>query len=307
MSFTGEIKRELMKKLPEKRCCRCALIAAAVDASGTRDGKGFSFTSENERLAGVLIGLVEQVYGVSMTLSGASYDPKQGKDKLTFSCIGEPGEAIAAELDGCRSAEDLPDCCANAYLKGAFLASGSCTLPRAGTKTGYHLEVVFDDARLAENYCDLLGRFQLIAGIVRRGSYVVYLKSREAIADFLSVLGADGALGTLETVSSVREERGNENRIENCMAGNADKSATASVSQVLAIERLRRSGKLDTLSPSLVATANARLAHPDLSLGELAELLSVGKSCLNHRMRKLMQLCADAENKGEPAGRTRQE
>jgi DNA-binding transcriptional regulator WhiA len=45
---------------------------------------------------------------------------------------------------------------------------------------------------------------------------------------------------------------------------------------------------LDTLKKDLAETATARLEYPDETLSELAERLNVSKSCLNHRLRKLV-------------------
>lgn len=282
MNFTQEIKRDLLKRAPEKRCCRAALAEAAIVTSGTYSASGFSFTSESEESAAFLLNLTEAL-GIRMTLTGASFDPKQGRDKLTFSC--------AAEGFSVRGTQNLSDCCAQAYLKGAFLYGGSCTLPHEGTKTGYHLEVVFDRAEDADDFLTLLDRFQIIGNVVRRGeNSVVYLKSREAISDFLAAVGADGALGTLEAVSAAREERNAENRVSNCSAGNADRAAIASVGQVVAFLKLKESGRLDGLAAPLREAAEARLNNPEMTLSELAVELGVGKSCLNHRFRKLMEL-----------------
>ena len=127
-----------------------------------------------------------------------------------------------------------------------------------------------------------LDPLQLIGNVVVRGdTSVVYSKSRETICDFLSIVEADNALRSLN----------NENRVLNCMAGNADRAALASLSQFQAFRKLQEAGGFSALTPALRAVAEARLAHPELSLQELAAVLGVSKSCLNHRIRKLMSLC----------------
>ena len=45
---------------------------------------------------------------------------------------------------------------------------------------------------------------------------------------------------------------------------------------------------LETLKPDLKITATVRLDNPEETLTELAERLNVSKSCLNHRLRKLV-------------------
>ena len=64
----------------------------------------------------------------------------------------------------------------------------------------------------------------------------------------------------------------------------------ASDAQVEAIRRLRDTDKLSTLPPGLQEIALARLNAPDASLTELGQMLDppIGKSGVNHRMRRLM-------------------
>ena len=304
MNFTQEIKRELIRSVPEKRCCKCALLAGIFDTCGDWEfglknrPDGFSFTSESEEIAGYLLGIVEQLFGVQMALTEAVRDPKHGRDKLTFAYRGGNAFEYADEISDYRPYDGIGECCALSYVKGAFLGGGSCTLPKEGTKTGYHLEFVFDGSseRGAEPCRDALDRIQIFSNTLGRGERrVVYLKSREAICDFLSVVGAESALGTLEKLSAVREENNNRNRVENCMAGNADRAATASVAQTVTFDRLRRNGTAEKLPPALLSVLEARLENPTLSLAELAEQLHVSKSCLNHRIRRLMRI---AEEKG---------
>ncbi|MBR7186772.1 MAG: DNA-binding protein WhiA [Clostridia bacterium] len=294
MNFTQEIKRDLIKYFPKDRDSKSALLAAVLDTSGNfRFGEGntlinFTFTIESEESAEYLLGVFEQLFpGERMTVSQIVLDPKRGKNKLTVSYTG----ARAAELTDAIRGYEEGDEADIYYLRGAFLSGGSCTLPKEGKKTGYHLEVVFEDQSKATFFLELLERFQLIGSIVRRGDKQVgYLKSREAISDFLSVIEARRALRTLEKISATREENNQENRVGNCMAGNADKTAIASAAQTVAFKRLKREGVLSALEASLKEVAEARLENPTLSLVELAEKLNITKSCLNHRIRKLMQL-----------------
>lgn len=294
MSFTRDIKRELIRSTPKKRCCKLSLLSAVLETSGTcrlERGGSFSFTSENEEISAYLLGLAEQLFGVQMTLTSVARDPKHGRDKLTFSYDGKDADIFAEEIANYGVNTEPEECCRKEYLKGALLGSGSCTLPRGGTKTGYHLEFIFQDYDDALKFQARLDEFQLFGNIASRGEkFLVYLKSREGISDFLAIIGAEGALSTLEAVSAAREESNNENRKSNCYAGNADKAAIASAEQVLAFEKMKAEGKFTGLLPSLKEAAQARLDNPELSLSELAEKLSVTKSCLNHRMRKLMEI-----------------
>ena len=125
--------------------------------------------------------------------------------------------------------------------------------------------------------------------------YVVYIKSKELISDFLSILGAENALRKFSILVEKRDKANHSNRAQNCMAGNTDKTMIASVKQVVAIEKLRKWSGFEDLSEELKSLATMRLEHPAESLQELADRLKISKSCLNHRMRKLIDLSAKCE------------
>ncbi len=307
-NFTWEVKRDLIASPPENACCKVAALSAFLRTSGAvtagREGVGFEIVSENDRVAEYFVSLLESVYGVRMELREAVVDPKRSRDKLTFSCRGEQAARILAETGILRreagsfslSLGISPyltenDCCALAYVKGAFLGGGSCTLPQGGSKTGYHLEFVFSHMQAAEEFCLLLERFELLAKCIVRGeSVVVYMKSRDALSDFFSLVGAKGALKKLNAVSASRDEANYENRANNCLTGNIDRTARASANQALAIGVIQKKIGLSSLDPALAELAALRLSFPMESLSELAARLRLSKSCVNHRMRRLMEI-----------------
>ncbi len=292
-NFTSEIKRDLLQSFPRKRENVVAEIAAFLNTACSVAPHGeVVFVSENERIAEYFLRLTDAL-GVRMELGDAVCDPKRKRDKLTFFCAGENASKLLAaafpKSAMSHFAEDRER--AVSYLRAAFLGGGSCTLPKGDAKTGYHLEFVFSTAQSAENFSDLLTSLDLLSKLVVRGEkHVVYCKSREIISDFLSTVDAKGALRRLEEVSSEREESNHFNRVSNCYAGNADKSAIASAAQIVALRRMREDGFLLALPVALQETAECRMQNPADSLSELAEKLGVSKSCFNHRLRKLMDL-----------------
>ncbi|MBO5046672.1 MAG: DNA-binding protein WhiA [Clostridia bacterium] len=311
-NFTWEIKRELLSP-PENACCKVAECAAYLRTSGSitssYQGFGFEIVSENERIAEYFINLFESVYGIRFVLKDATVDPKRERDKLTFAYDGERASQVLQETGVLRRDEGgfainfglspylvENDCCALSYVKGAFLGGGSCTIPSGSGKTGYHLEFVFSSYVIAEEFCSLLASFELLARMVKRGDKtVVYLKSRDELSDFFSLIGAHGALKRLNSVSEAREENNKENRVNNCIVGNMDRTAQASAEQAIAISAIKDRVGLDCLEASLRQLAEARIEFPMESLRQLAERLGVSKSCLNHRMRKLMEIYHDLD------------
>ena len=292
-NFTSEIKRDLLAYFPATRAGALAAMAAMLSTSGALTENGFIVVSENERVAEYFQRLSEAL-GIRPEIREVTRDPKRRRDKITFFCGGENALYVVNETRALRAhLEDNSDA-ALYYLRAAFLGGGSCTLPRDGASTGYHLECVFFTQERAEEFCDLLAGFELFGKLVPRGdTFVAYVKSREAISDVLSVLGANNALKKLDAVSAARARTNNENRIQNCMAGNADKAAIASAAQTVALQKLQESGTLQTLPEALRQTALARLENPTLSLSELALTLGVSKGGLNHRIRRLMQISGE--------------
>lgn len=290
MNFTQGIKREILSAYPQNDCCKRALFRALLDVCGSADIACVEFTSENERLAEYFFGLAESL-GLQPELDGAVYDARNGKDRISFCLRGERA-ARAYKIYSEIKPYELKPCCAVAYVRGAFLGGGSCSLPRAGAKSGYHLEFVFPNETKAENFCIVFESILFYTKTIKRGDkFVVYLKSREAVYESLSAIGVKSAVKELEKLLIAREENNFINRVENCMAGNADKSMTASAEQAHEIRKLKGSAAFSDLPEPLKELAEERLNNPTLSLRELAAKTGVSKSCLNHRMRKLMEIC----------------
>ena len=131
--------------------------------------------------------------------------------------------------------------------------------------------------------------------ISRRGSYVVYLKDSEDIADLLTLIGAGGASMSVMQVKIEKSLENSLNRKINSQIANTDKTVSAAAKQMRAIQTLEDSGAFDTLSEELKAAAMLRRAHPIASLKELVEVspVHISKSGLNHRLNKLVELAGD--------------
>ena len=87
-----------------------------------------------------------------------------------------------------------------------------------------------------------------------------------------------------------RELVNNTNRRKNCDLGNLNRQVEAVAKQTDAIKKIQANLGLETLKKDLRETAQARLDNPDETLNELAEILGVTKSCLNHRLRKIVAI-----------------
>ncbi len=309
VNFTYEIKKEIIRNGFENTCCKTAALSAFLRATGSIITRGphvgFEIVTESENVAEYFVGLIESMYGAELKIAEVGTDNRNGRDRLVLDCVGERSFFILSELgiaefdgEGVNLKMEIDPylvenaCCRRAYIRGAFLGSGSCTLPKEDESgSGYHLEIVFFGEALADNFCDLLAQFDVLAKCVqRKNSYVVYLKSKDSISDFLQLCGAENCLEKLDGLAERREMRNNINRVANCMQKNYDKSVLASVKQIRAIEVIDSVIGISGLDESLETVARARLSDREASLKELGQRLGISKSCLNHRLRKLVKI-----------------
>ncbi len=305
-NFTSEVKNEIISSGIAKKSCRRAALSAFFRVSGelsydffTHD-YGAEFITESERAAEFFFSVIEDLYEVPL-MTTFKPDRMSGREKLRFGfkgdCIGilsdlgvlsEEGDLVLTIRDFLIDTPEKKI----AYVKGAFIGSGSCTVPteRRG-KTGYHLQFIFRSREIADNFSEILRELELLAKTIEhKGSYVVYINSKEAISDFLSVVGANDSLERFGEIVFRRDSANNENRTLNCASSNRSRTQKASFAQFEAIRFMRNREQFHSLPPSLRELAEARLAHKEYSLQQLADSLNISKSCANHRMKKLMEI-----------------
>ncbi|MBR2401721.1 MAG: DNA-binding protein WhiA [Lachnospiraceae bacterium] len=183
-------------------------------------------------------------------------------------------------------------------IREAFLQSGSISDP----EKFYHLEIVFTEYEEALRIKQMMESFRLDGKIVeRKGHYVVYLKEGAQIADMLRVMEAPLALMEFENIRIVKEMRNSINRQVNCEAANLGKTISAAVKQVEDIKFICSKVGLDNIPESLAETAKKRLEYPEATLKELGELMEppLGKSGVNHRLKRLSELAEDLRSHKE--------
>lgn len=282
MSFSAEVKEELAKHISPARHCQMAELSAMLHYAGQyglmEDGTlAIGFQSENEAVLRKGFTLLKKAYNID-TVIGV-----KGQKKADLL-------AIMGDLSGPADTSLLKQaCCRRAFIRGAFLSCGSISDP---TK-GYHLEFVCNNRTQAEQLQEIIGQFDIEAKIVCRKKYfVVYVKEGAGIVELLNIMEAHVALMNLENLRILKEMRNSINRRVNCEAANIQKTVQASTRQVEDIIYLRDYYGFSRLPDNLREMAEVRLAYPEAALKELGEYLSppVGKSGVNHRLRKLSEL-----------------
>ena len=310
MSFSLNVKEELSSVLPQARHCRIAELAALLGMCGhiytTVDGKHYIRAhSENRYAVSKCQSLIKKIFSYDSQAS-VRYNADTGNRTYIMSVtdsdaaikillatrLMEPDGSINRDMSLVSTVGISNMCCKRAFLRGAFLAGGSISDP----EKSYHFEIVSSGQRKAMQIMEAVKAFELDARIVERRKYhVVYLKEGSQIVDMLNVMGAHRSLMELENVRVVKEVRNSVNRKVNCETANLGKTIEAAVKQIEDIEYIRDRIGLDSLSEGLEEIANLRVKYPDTPLKELGEMLSppVGKSGVNHRLRKISQIAEE--------------
>jgi hypothetical protein len=230
-------------------------------------------------------------------------------DKVNKSCCSEAetfGEYITTESIKANISLEyqkfldiskLNECCIKSILVGTFLSSGCIINPTSD----YHLEILFKNKSLAEYYLNLLSVLDFSPKLLKRNIgknhvYVVYVKEADQISTFLSIIGASLALLNFEQIRVEKDVKNNINRNINCETSNLSKTIKASVIQLSAIEKIKKTGKYELLlDDKLKEVASLRIKHKEESLEYLANILKITKSGLKHRLDKIIRIADELE------------
>ncbi|MCH5271741.1 MAG: DNA-binding protein WhiA [Lachnospiraceae bacterium] len=282
MSFSAEVKEELSRQCSSARHCQIAELAALLHFSGQygQDKEGnltIGLQTENEAVIRKCFTLLKKTFNIDTdtVLNGGN------KEKL----IAKFGD-LSAPVDSLLLKNT---CCRRAFLRGAFLCCGSISDP----EKGYHLEFVCTNRGQAAQLVEVMKSFSIEGKTVLRKKYnVVYLKEGAGIVDLLNVMEAHVSLMNLENLRILKEMRNSINRRVNCEAANITKTVQASARQIEDILFIKEHYGFSRLPDNLREMAEVRLEYPDAALKELGEHLNptVGKSGVNHRLRKLSEL-----------------
>lgn len=296
MSFSSEVKAELCRDNDvSRKCCAIAECFGILLYCNTFSAREIRIITGSEDFRTRLPRLFKRAFGfaISPTITGKASSKFSfvitDKEQISaiFSAFGYSTSSTVANHINLAVLEE--ECCRVAFMRGAFLAGGSIIDP---TKQ-YHLELVTDHASVSREAFSMLLEMGFVPrDIVRNSHHVIYFKNSESIEDFFTCIGASVAAMEIMQAKVEKNMRNAINRRVNCDTANADKVVSAAFDQLEAIRKLDRTVGLHTLNPKLEQTALLRIANPDLSLSDLAMLSDppVSKSCLSHRIRKLVDM-----------------
>lgn len=297
MSFSQDVKNEIVQKKITRDCCALAASYGIACFGRYFDSKGLVLHTELSGVAQYAKRLFSicGVHGEIITKerpSGPLYEFK----------VDEP-EEVSKMLSLFHCEEDqvsrhidprLIRCghCFSAFVASAFLCCGTMTDP----SKEYNLEFLCPRYNLAKDLEGILAEHEFTPRrTVRKGVNVIYVKASEQVADLLTFMGAGGAAMQIMDHKMFKELRNKTNRLNNCEMANIDKVVTANVAAKKAIEYLQQKGDFDALPAPLRQAAQLRLDWPDLSLAQLVEKSPepISKSGLSHRLKKLEHLAEE--------------
>lgn len=295
MSFSFDTKNELCRLPVQKLCCARAEAYGILLYCNTFSSTEVRIITENPNFAARLPKLFRRAFNLQ-------FDRRPEPDapgKLVFQISERKKLDHIINLLGYDPRQNLvlhinfalleEECCRAAFLRGVFFAGGSITDPAKR----YHLELTTSHAQANRELEALLRECGYPPkSLSRNGSFITYFKQSDQIEDFLTLVGAPVAAMKIMSAKMEKDLRNSVNRRLNCDNANLDKAVEAAQEQLEGIRRLQAAGLLEQLPDKLQLTAAIRLENPELTLSELAEEFDppVTKSCLNHRMRKLMEL-----------------
>ena len=298
MSFSYDTKNELCRLPVQRHCCARAEAYGILLYCNTFSSTEVRIITENPQFAARLPRLFQRAFNLQFDRRPEPEQPgklifqitEQKKLDKIINLLGfDPQQNLALHINFGLLEEE---CCRASFLRGVFFAGGSITDPLKR----YHLELATSHAQVSRELSALLQDTGFTPkSVARNGSSVTYFKQSEHIEDFLTLIGAPVAAMNIMTAKMEKDLRNSVNRRLNCDSANLDKTVEAAQEQLEAIRKLRTAGLLEQLPDKLQQTAGLRVEYPELTLSELAEEFDppVTKSCLNHRLRKILELSKD--------------
>lgn len=296
MSFSSDVKSEISKAENISSCCFHAQVYGLV-LFAHFSKYNLSITTENTDVFSLYVSYLREYCGVEPIIS------KSGTKKMTAYVKSDADKTKVFDKFGhsfneatlrINRANISDECCAGAFLRGAFLSCGTVTSP----ESGYHLEFVVPYKKLCTDLMKFLDELNLNPKyIVRKGNHIVYFKDSERIEDILAIIGAQDASLYVMGIKIEKDVKNKVNRKLNFEMSNISKTVDAAQIQISSIELIESRQGLSSLPENLQKIARLRLEYPESSLSELEKLLDepISRSGINHRLNKIVKIAQDIE------------
>ena len=296
MSFSSDVKSEISKAENISSCCFHAQVYGLV-LFAHFSKYNLSITTENTDVFSLYVSYLREYCGVEPIISESgtkkmtAYVKTDADKTKVFDKFGHSFNEATLRINRANISDE---CCAGAFLRGAFLSCGTVTSP----ESGYHLEFVVPYKKLCTDLMKFLDELNLNPKyIVRKGNHIVYFKDSESIEDILAIIGAQDASLYVMGIKIEKDVKNKVNRKLNFEMSNISKTVDAAQIQISAIELIESRQGLSSLPDNLQKIARLRLEYPESSLSELEKLLDepISRSGINHRLNKIVKIAQDIE------------
>lgn len=296
MSFSSQVKNELVEIQVENNCCKKSLLYGMALFSKSFSFREVVFQSKSKATAELYCSLLKELCsikaGIKASPSGKIYTVSVKKAEnvariMSYFAHDKSETSLRINFSNFDCEE-----CQSTFLRGAFLACGAVSSP----EKDYHLEFSVPYMNLSKSLVTALQEKELAPKITHRKGYnIIYFKDSEEIEDCLYIMGAGKSMFDMMNVKIVKEIRNTANRKANCDAANIEKTVAAASPQIAAIMKIERKKGLDSLSEPLRQMAEIRMENPDLSLNELAKMFDppISRSGVNHRLSRLVKIAEE--------------
>ena len=311
MSFSSDIKSELIKNSELPDCCRHAMAYGMLLFGRSFNEHEISIMTDNPAVADIYSSLALDVTGVE----ASRYVSEAGKTTVSFDnladrkkvldCFSNSGNERVMRIDRGNlrnesenefeyDMQDSINCCNAAFLRGAFLSCGTCSDPNKS----YHIEFIAPYRTLSLDLLKILSDYGLNAKhMLRRGINVIYIKDSTSIEELLTLMGAHMAAMEIMNIKIYKDVRNLTNRRNNFENANLTRTVYASCDQADSIEKLKEAGVFPTLTEDLKMIAQLRIDNPDSSLREIGDMCDppLSRSAVNYRLKRLMDIAEKLE------------
>ena len=230
MSFTAGVKNELATLAFESECCKRSFAYGFLLYGKSFTTRSVSCATDYAEVMQAFERTIAETSGVKTTVTRL----RSGKYVLKIPAV-EDRKRIIEYFDHAVNSISLrinrgvfeDDECYGSFLRGVFLSCGSIANP----DKNYHLEFVIPFHNLSLDLLKILTDFGLKAKLIlRKYSYVVYLKDSESIEDLLTLMGAVNSSLELMGIKIQKDVRNKINRQMNFESANMSRSIEAGLS-----------------------------------------------------------------------------
>ncbi|MEA4191123.1 DNA-binding protein WhiA [Mycoplasma sp. 2248] len=186
------------------------------------------------------------------------------------------------------------------FFAGVFFGSGSIS---GKSSTSYHLEISSHNPGHLVKIQEKLNQYDFNFNFLNRNNkYIIYLKNKEKVIDFLAAIDAKKSWYKLQNIIIARDFENVVNRINNIDMSNINKIAKSTIKHIENINYMFENGLDIYFTDNQLVLFRLKVENKWLSLPELSNLLNaehnmyVSKSGINHWFRKLNEIVTEHKN-----------